>query len=62
MALARPPSPPGGGVIWVKSEGRSAAAPSQRSTPMIQSSQKSPKASASVETAIITLFMRLRRR
>ena len=61
MALARPPSDPGGGVDSVKRDGDKAATPCDRSEPRMKASQIRPKIAAEMDSTIKTLLATRRR-
>src|SRR5258706_8011507 len=61
-ALSRPPSEPGGGVIWVKSEGLIAARPFISVVHRIHASQNKPKPVAASDRTSATAFLIWRRR
>src|SRR3546814_364276 len=61
MALSRPPSAPGGGVLCVNSVQDKAPPPLCSSVTIIQHSQNSPKASASMDNVSMMRLTRLRR-
>ena len=60
MALSRPPSAPGGGVISVKTASDSPLNPSHSSTPRITTSQPSPSSVAPNDRPIAILLRRRR--
>ena len=62
MALASPPSEPGGGVICVNSVGDSAAKPLPNRTTRIHSRKIMPKAIAAIDRTRLMRLMRRRRR
>src|ERR1044071_1035902 len=61
IALSKPPSLPGGGVIFVKRSSVSPPKPSLTTSNRIQASQKRPNAIAASESASATRFTSLRR-
>src|SRR3546814_11809714 len=61
MACSRPPSAPGGGVLCVNSVQDKAPPPLCSSVTIIQHSQNSPKASASMDNVSMMRLTRLRR-
>ncbi len=52
MGFSKPPAPPGGGVISVKTAGESPPTPFTTSTVRIKASQVKPKAAAPTDSAV----------
>src|SRR3546814_10952639 len=59
-ALSRPPSSPGGGVIWVNRSRLSEAIPLRRVVHMIQTSQNRPNTVARIDSHCAPAFLALR--